>query len=169
MWIGITGKAGSGKDTVGRWFVAKGFTQASFARPLKAALAAMGFPEPANRDDKEMPVAGLTCSWRHLAQTLGTEWRNLVDPDLWIKLAQQNPATKVVWTDVRFDAEAQMIRNRGGFIIHLSGRQAWLGSAAAHSSEAGVEFKEGDVYIPNTGSLPDLYAKVQEVYRGKTS
>ena len=57
--IGLHGKAGSGKDTVADYLVANhGFEKISFATTLKAMLAAGGFTEPANRDDKEPLVGG---------------------------------------------------------------------------------------------------------------
>ena len=74
MLVGIAGAAGSGKDTVGDWFVKRfDFQKLAIASTLKAGLAAMGLPEPASRELKEVNIPGFDFSWRHAAQKLGTE------------------------------------------------------------------------------------------------
>ena len=162
--IGVTGPAGSGKDTVAGYLVEyHNYTQKSFAAPLKAMLAAIGFPEPANREDKEKQIEGFPFSWRKLAQTLGTEWRDLVDRELWLKLAQQQFGPQVVFSDARFNWEAEAIRQAGGIIIHLEGRSVDLGNEAGHASEAGVTRKPEDFIITNQGTIADLYNSVESI------
>lgn len=163
MLIGITGPAGSGKDTAGEWIVSYfDFERYAIANPLKAALAAMGLPEPSNRDLKESPVPGFNFSWRRAAQTLGTEWGRGLDEDLWLKLAERHITQRmtagksVVVTDVRFENEAAMVRRLGGYVLHMTGRKAPLDGLESHQSEAGVKVARWDVVIDNSGSLTDL-------------
>lgn len=156
--IGITGKAGSGKDTVADWLVRnQGYIKLSWAEPLKAALAAMGFPEPINRSDKEKQIEGFDFSWRQAAQTLGTEWGRALDPNIWVKIATQRmrrAGDKYVIADVRFENEAAAIRAAGGKMLFLTGRQCELGNAAGHVSEAGVEYYPSlDSMIDNSGEF----------------
>lgn len=171
--IGLTGKAGSGKDTVGDilWRSHRMY-KVAFAYPLKEALRAMGFPEPENRGDKEAIISGFGFSWRELAQTLGTEWGRARDPDLWLKLAMQKTenilrvreTNRVVITDVRFENEAAAIRERGGQIWHITGREGqMLGVTKAHASEAGVQVAKGDKVIVNSGTLVELADLVDEL------
>lgn len=171
--IGLTGKAGSGKDTVGQYLHkwANAYTLA-FAFPLKEALAAMGFPEPKDREAKEAVIAGFSFSWRELAQTLGTEWGRARDPDLWLKLAMQEvdriqavrSHSLVVITDVRFENEAAAIRERGGQIWHITGREAqMLGATKSHVSEQGLEVKRGDKVLVNSGTIAELAGLVEEL------
>ena len=171
--IGLTGKAGSGKDTVGQYLHkwADAYTLA-FAFPLKEALAVMGFPEPKDREAKDAAITGFNFSWRELAQTLGTEWGRARDPDLWLKLAMQEvdriraarPHSLVVITDVRFENEAAAIRERGGQIWHITGREGqMLGGTKAHASEAGVQVAKGDKVIVNSGTLVELADLVDEL------
>jgi len=166
MIYGITGPAGAGKDTAGAYICkVTGATHISFAAPLKAGLAAMGFPEPSNRDDKEVQIPGFPFSWRRLAQTLGTEWRNMVDPDLWLKLAM-NRATgsgDCVFTDVRFDAEATAIRERGGKIIHIQGRKVGLNGLESHASEQGILMLDTDFFVDNSGTLEQLHSQLESI------
>ena len=69
MIFGISGPAGSGKDTLAIWLTEHySFKKLAFADGLKAGLAAMGFPEPANRADKENFSPGFDFTWREAAQ-----------------------------------------------------------------------------------------------------
>ena len=170
MIYGITGPAGSGKDTLALYLKNEhDYTLRSFAGPLKAGLAAMGLPEPTSREEKESIVEGFNFTWREAAQTLGTEWGRKLQQDLWLKMAVRGVITgdKVVFTDIRFPNEANTVRDLGGSIIHLSGRKADLGSNAQHVSEQPVEFVEfSDFRIDNSGTVEELYEKMFEVMYG---
>ena len=175
MIIGFAGKAGSGKDTAADYLVAQGFTKISFASPLKAGLAAMGFPEPVNRDDKEKQIEGFDFSWREAAQKLGTEWGRGLDPNMWIKIAslnlQANPTTDFVFADLRFENEALTIREAGGYIMHLHGMLANLGSNFNHASEQSLTIIPGKDFVienvknpllTNSQNLNRLYKEIDK-------
>lgn len=153
--IGLTGLAGSGKDTAGQavlgWF-GKELSHESFARPLKAMLAAMlqvdirlleGITE-ASRQWRELEHAEFKKTPRELMLSLGTEWgRDLVHPDLWVILAKEAHSRNKggsLFTDVRFDNEAQWINDCGGVVIEImrDGTHWKSVAAATHRSEAGV-------------------------------
>jgi len=164
--VGIAGKAGAGKDTIADYLVAhSGFVKLSMAGPLKAGLAAMGFPEPANRDDKEKVIPGFDFTWRQAAQELGTGWGRGLDPLIWLKLVERLIITStqpVVISDIRFENEAALIRRLGGTMLFIQGRAADLGDAAAHISEVGVLFyPTRDKLIDNRGALKDTTAQVR--------
>jgi hypothetical protein len=170
--VGITGKAGAGKDTIADYLVREhGFTKLSFAGPLKAMLAAAGMPEPADRAVKELPVEGFDFTWREAAQKLGTEWGRGLDPDIWAKVVEQQIETlagewrpslsRFVLSDVRFENEAAMIRRLGGKVLHVTGRAVELGANAGHASEAGVAFAGGDIEINNSGDLAETLTDVR--------
>lgn len=92
---------------------------------------------------------------RYLAQTLGTEWgRDMIDPEIWLKIMQQkfNKISKVarleqgrimgmglIVPDVRFDNEAQWIRDEGGLLIHVERPDLEKISESSHSTEAGFD------------------------------
>jgi hypothetical protein len=172
--VGITGKAGAGKDTIADYLeTGHGFIRLSFASTLKAMMAAAGMPEPARRENKELPVPGFGFTWREAAQRLGTEWGRGLDQDIWVKLVEQRLRTefqgsRVVLSDVRFENEAAMIRHLGGILLHVVGRAADLGANAAHASEAGVKFSfsGGDRYIDNSGRLTDTICRVDRALWG---
>jgi hypothetical protein len=110
---------------------------------------------------------------RHLMQTLGTEWaRNSVHPDFWILLAQKEldahhfNGSGIVYTDVRFDNEADFIRRNGGLVIHIKRKHGpgVAAHAAAHASEAGVMFHpDRDEVISNDGTIAELQEQVAKL------
>lgn len=168
--VGLCGRAGAGKDTVGDWLVAnRGYTRTSFAAPIYAALAAMGFPAPATREEKEALIPGFNFSWRQAAQTLGTEWGRTLQADLWLRIVEQKVKSgtneNFVVTDVRFENEADMIRDAGGTILHISGRASDLGSRASHVSELPVMFHYNkDVLVDNGGTVKSLHKNLGALF-----
>lgn len=172
LLIGITGKAGSGKDTVGetlRDFYGVALT--SFAWPIKKAISAMlGTPMElwADRKWKEKIHPATGRSPRFMAQTLGTEWgREIIDPEIWVDLALQRlyeagwPRAAI--TDLRFDNEARVIREEGGVIIHVHRDDCGEVDNINHASEAGILPWGTDMFINNNGSLRDLGERTHEV------
>lgn len=164
MIIGLAGKAGSGKDTVADYLVANyGFEKISFSKPLKDMLSAAGFPEPTNRDDKETNIPGYNFSWRHMAQTLGTEWgRVCLDQNFWVDTAMRGVYSNknYVFSDVRFENEADAIRKAGGIVIHLLGRQSDLGSNGEHISEKPLVQIGKDIMLLNQNTKQHLFTTV---------
>ncbi len=155
--IGLTGKAGSGKDSVADALVAKyGYAKYSFAQPLKELLnERFGWtmemwadrlwkecPALHALDRNHIPIVGY--SPRQLAQWLGTDiLRRFAGPDVWVELMRQRVdkleiqgVPGVVVADVRFDNEAVAIIARGGLVLHLTNPDA--GAVAAHVSELGA-------------------------------
>jgi len=165
--IGICGVAGSGKDTVADFLVSNyGYEKISFAAILKKMLASMGFPEPGDRSDKEANIEGFNFTWRHLAQTLGTDWGRLhLHPDIWIILTMRSLKMdgKYVVSDVRFRNEQDAIIAAGGTMINLYGREVDLGAMASHASE---QLPIPSVYshsIWNDKSVEHLYAAARGI------
>lgn len=163
----ITGRAGSGKDTLASLLAAdRDATVYSFALPIKQALNALyGWTMElwADREWKEAVIPWLGRSPRYLAQTLGTEWgRELVHPELWVLLAGQRYAEHkrisnrmFIIPDCRFDNEAGIAHTLGGVVIRVVRDSA--GAVNAHKSEAGVSEHLVDATIDNNGSVQDLY------------
>lgn len=170
--IGITGRAGSGKDTLADYLVNVHDAQKyNFALPLKQALNAMFGWTMEQWDDrvwKEDTIPWLGRSPRYLAQTIGTEWgRDLVRPDLWVKLAEQRylahretqPDSPFVIPDCRFDNEALMIKELGGVVVQIRGRATQV---ETHLSEAGIAQGLIDAWIDNVGTIPEYITRAVE-------
>jgi hypothetical protein len=167
--IGLHSRASGGKDTVAAHLVERhGFVQVAFADAVYRGLATMfGVEESQLRARKEEPRA-----WffgrapRYLLQTLGTEWgRELVHPDLWVYIVksevERRRATNcrgVVISDVRYDNEADYVRNAGGQIWLIV--RTWKLLVREHSSERGIATHGPDRGLLNDGTIEDLRARV---------
>lgn len=169
--IGLTGPARSGKDSTGEVLQRRGgFYRYAITKPLKAMLECLGVGLDDWSDAKkelDIPWLGAGVSPRYLAQTLGTEWgRNLVHRDLWLLLAQRwtetlAPDERVVVTDVRFDNEADWIRESGGELWHI--QRTDRTEVLKHSSENGVRRFDCDRVVSNNGTLEELDLRVCEI------
>ncbi|MDZ4305603.1 deoxynucleotide monophosphate kinase [Pseudomonas sp. WS 5413] len=173
--IGLTGRARSGKTTAAE-HLARTYLleQYAFADPLRDGLMAIFNLDPTDfeGDRKEQPLGWLDCSPRQLMQSMGTEWaRNTVHPDVWVKLAEQNLEymTKAlgavlgfVVSDVRFENEADLIRRRGGTVIHILRPNAL--AVNPHISEAGIAANSADFTLPNYGTVEDFLRSLDEVF-----
>lgn len=157
--IGIAGKARSGKDTAAKYLLNKLGSEwyiASFADPMKEMLNVIGIDT--GDSFKDLPINQFGVSTRHMLQTLGTEWgRNLISNDFWVDVfANMNAYQCVIVPDVRFENEADLIREHG-VLICIEGRGGVDGS---HISERKLQYDDRDIYIDNRGSLSELYEKL---------
>lgn len=164
MIIGLTGKAGAGKDTVADYLVSShGFVKLSFASDIKAGLNAMfGWTKSQweDREWKEATIDWIGKSPRQLAQTLGTEWgREQVHASIWLDTAMARAEAlskagyNVVLSDVRFTNEAKAVEGIGGYVLRVDRE---VESIAMHTSEVGVPDRYLWRVIQNTGSVQDL-------------
>lgn len=178
--IGLHGKAGCGKTTVGDYLAdSQGAIQLSFALPLKLAaceLFAIPFDYFENQDLKNNK--GL--EWpeytpREILQKLGTEgMRNLFGEDFWIRRmkleidANVYDGDLVVITDCRFQNEVDFIKDNGGIVIHLTraGADGNIG-IQNHASEADLDFSQftdsNYVRVSNDGTIHKLYENIDHI------
>ena len=152
--IGITGLAGSGKDTLADILVAHTdkYIKASFAMKLKEVCLNFGWD--GQKDD----------SGRKLWQTIGMAVREY-SPNGWVNildkyLKSNHPDKQYVFTDVRFKNEADYIKANKGIIIRVTRPSLVLSEAHRHISEAGQSEITPDYTIVNDGSLTDLQNKL---------
>ena len=175
LLIGLTGRARSGKSTAAEHLVGTYLLEHyAFADPLRDGLMAIFNLDPTDfeGDRKEQPLAWLDRSPRQLMQSMGTEWaRNTVHPDVWVKLAEQNldymsnalgAVLGFVVSDVRFENEADLIRRRGGTVIHILRPNAL--AVNPHISEAGIAANPADLTLPNYGTVEGFLRSLDEVF-----
>lgn len=179
MIIGIAAKAYSGKGEATRFLTnCRGFKEIEFARPIKDALEVMFDIDLTTLEQihgKEPVLPAVGKSLRELYQTLGTDWgRDKIDTDIWVNQAARRygrlAGYDVVFSDVRFENEAQFVRGQGGTIIHL--RRSAAKGTRLHKSESGVKYQQGcDWILENNGTLPELYTQlsllIEEIERGQ--
>jgi len=184
---------GSGKSEVAKVLVGEyGAKLVKFAGPLKemtkVLLLHMGVsPSDIDRcvegDLKEQPVPGWLkendpdfnrfsngppqITPRRIMQTLGTEWRDLIDRELWSKIAIENikealaQGHHVVVDDMRFVHEMEVIRQLGGKTVYVKRPAAVV--TQQHRSEGALEGFEFDHLIRNEGTLTDLRWAVRDL------
>lgn len=182
--IGITGRAGSGKTTAALWLHTnhRNVVKYSFASPIKNMLyELLRVVIPLRQhhtvnhylnEGKEEPIPGLNgVTARRLMQTLGTEWgRHQISPDFWVNIGAQRiesrlnlPFSKstattlrIVFDDVRFANEAEVIRAAGGCVIKIvRPDDTFAAETYTHASE--MQDFEPDLTIVNDQDVANLH------------
>lgn len=127
--IAVIGASGSGKSTAAQHLVDRhGYTRIRFAQPLKEMLMTLGLTREQVDGPQELrnQPADILCgrSPRYAVQKLGTEWRDMIDKQLWARITRKRVSdliasgvTKIVIDDMRFAHEAEMFREIGCQII----------------------------------------------------
>jgi len=174
MLIGLTGKAGSGKDTVGDYLVEKHkFESAAFADHLKDVTAlAFGIDKKhfQNQELKTIvhPTFGITP--REMIQKVGTEcFRAHFDDDFWVKHIDMlykemlEEDKNFIVTDCRFDNEVMWVRNNGGVIINVSNSKVNDNVLNGHASELGIDKDLIDYTITNDSTIEMLYTNLDKL------
>lgn len=170
MIIGLQGYAGSGKSTVANYLAERhGFARRHIKQPIADMVASllvdavpMGFDDDVSRyldgDLKRTPIPELgNRSATEIQQFLGTEFgREFIDPDLWLDIWSRWAAghERVVQESVRFANEAE----RCDVVWEI--RREGYGAHNGHVSE-GLPCAEPDAVLVNSGSMEELYARVE--------
>lgn len=179
--IGLTGYAGTGKDTVRALLEQQGYHGLAFADPIRQMLRNLLINSGAgeewmdNRELKEAVIPSLGVSYRHMAQTLGTEWGRNLQADFWLRIAggymadiasvpELYDTPRFVISDVRFANEAQWVRKRGGVIWRIE--RPGTAPVRSHVSESEIYSFAPDVVIANNGDFEALFYKVAAMVGG---
>ena len=164
MIIGIAGLAGSGKTTAARYLIeTHGFTRHRMAGPLTAMMLCLGLDERHTDGDlKEVPsdiLNGLTP--RYAMQTIGTDWgRKMIGDSLWVNAWRNTlPKGNIVVDDVRFENEADAVRELGGLVVRLTRRDTL--AVGSHESEK-LDLQE-DWLVDNNKGISDLQKEFDAV------
>lgn len=152
--IGFSGAISSGKDTAAliaqHAYPGMKFKRVSFADALKQAYSVMtGIAWQNTKEFKESMCPVFKVSRREVLQRMGTNaLRNNFDKDIWINIVKHKYGEgNLIISDVRFDNEAQWIRDSGGVVIQIERTDGAEKSIYAyHESENGVK---GDFVVKN--------------------
>lgn len=173
MFIGFTGKAGSGKSSailaikklVGE---NRAVSLTKFAGPLYSIQAyaygmLSGVYTPPDDFIKD----------RELLQWLG-DWAkrragDTVFADLLTervkKISKKDPTVIHVCDDVRFDFEAKAIKDMGGVVVKITSNRAFeVGGIPGHHSENGIDDEWVDYHIENTGTIEELEEQIKTLF-----
>ena len=169
--IGFAGGAGVGKTTTAEWFVEQlKFVRLSYAAPLKASLSILtGLPLKHFLDIelKEKEIPGLNISPRVMMQKCGTEFvRGMIHPDFWLWRMRHSISDhsnrNIVIDDIRFDNEAQLVRDNGGSVIHLNREFNTPTKHTNHKSEQQLYYQENDIVV---NSLESESVTAQHIWK----
>lgn len=105
-------------------------------------------------------LAYCVISPRKAFQLFGTEWGRSISDTVWLDVA---PKTDTVITDVRFDNEAEYLRNIGAPIVKIT-RDGFRPVSNGHSSEHGVTDTLVNFQILNNGTWEELMNKARRLY-----
>lgn len=191
--IGLTGRKRVGKDTTARALVdlLGGLCcveTMAFADPMRDMLLALDPWVPSNvgwgygrrlrgavRDFggfETLKGSIYGTEYRRLMQRLGTEaGREVLGEDVWVDaLSRRLDASAsinnlVIVTDVRFDNEARLIRERGGEVWEVIRLRVAGPPEDDHASEQGIDGSLVNRYVSNNGTVADLGGVVYDLAR----
>jgi hypothetical protein len=190
MIIGISGKIGSGKDTLSvvinyladksapdsfnRWEQpVEEFTYKNkkYAENLKCMVCFLIGCNRIDLEDREFKEKELGEEWdgltpRKILQLLGTEaGREIIHPNIWVNSLFADYTTDSNWiiTDVRFPNEAQAIKDRGGIVLRIERPGGESHCGGAHASETALDDYDFDIVINNDGTIEELIDKVKQL------
>jgi hypothetical protein len=174
--IGLSGRRGSGKDTVARILQElqpeREWQIRSFGDSIKSVCAALTGEAVApyyTQEGKAELVPTFHRTRGEMLQQVGQalrEWEPLVWVDAFFAALPTDAFVLV--PDVRFDNEADPIRARGGLMLRIEGdplHQRGDGTRDDnHPSEIAMDdYAHFDALLHNTGSLEDLTRQVREL------
>ena len=188
--IGFCGAAGAGKDTASFLLSLLGYQKIAFADALKIEAydlilnpteeyrtrvkEELGINLPLSLDIAEADFEKVDIinrrkvELRRLLQWHGTEFRRAQDKDYWINKVREK-VRKGLWavSDVRFQNEVTMIREEGGQVWMIAGRDD--GYTPTHASETDWKNTKFDAIFDNAGSVTDLQTAIyNRIFESKT-
>jgi len=164
--VGITGKAGSGKDTLAK-MVMEGnehrMVTMSFAKKLRDVAEVLFGCRMETQAEKAAIYGGCMKTGREILQAIGEGMRK-IDENVWVDAvfdqiavyaskANVKNSPVVILTDVRYPNEAALCN----LVVRILRDKVLLeGDAAKHASETEMDKIKPDLIIENTGTLDDL-------------
>jgi len=174
--VGLTGFAGSGKDTVAKSMKLRGqFNRVAFADPLKNLAMKL---DPVCVDPDNSSIFSLRnqvnlYGWeqtkryedvRRFLQRLGAGARETFGEDVWIRAASKvvlgyvTDKKNVVLTDVRYPNEVDYVKSLGGFVVRVE--RPGVGPVNDHDTEVLLKNFDVDYVLTNDQTVDKLGSKV---------
>lgn len=176
--VGITGAAGSGKDTLAEMIKNDGWERLAYADALKHVCMdylGLSYDDVYTQEGKAKFNEFWGMTNREILQKVGTDaMRNGFHKNVWIKIAELklkemlSSGKKVIVTDVRFDNEAELIESLGGCVAKIvrNNENGLSNVEQAHASERGIDDKYVSFVIKNDLSKEllktEFYVKLSE-------
>lgn len=176
--IGLSGKIGSGKDTVafiiqkhfGGTFI---FEKGSFAKRLKQTVALItNTTLEMNEEGKNFIPDNMNFSLGQLQQIIGENFRKNIDENIWVNccLGKREKESNIkIITDVRYGNEVMEIEKRNGLILRINGdpqeirKKNLTNRNLNHISEIDLDDWSFNHIIENNGTKKELKRKVLNI------
>lgn len=182
--IGISGKIGSGKDTIGEYLRDKyNFKIESLALNVRRVCSILtGIPLEVllTREAKGIKVnyENKVITIGEMLQIVGNGLRESIHEDIWVNslLSGLDKTQNVVITDVRYPNEYKEIQKRGGILIRVEGDPSGIKEAIRSGksldkrdlnapSETALDQFAFPYVIFNDKSKQDLYDKIDNILK----
>lgn len=185
--IGISGKAGAGKDTIADHLCKNyGFVQYRFATPIKKISANTTGTTLEDNLNKKSFIPKISFGELEgydlgkYQQEIWKMYRENLCSDIWVRILMQDVKTstskRIVISDMRFINEANTIKkmeDRKVLLIRIERREElrikYLGSRKIDDvSETELDdYPYFDIHIENNGTFDDLYEKIYKFIKLK--
>ena len=175
MVIGIHGTLGSGKDTLCNILMQSFATHISSSRIYRKAhadtlkqivslLTGVELKWLYTEEGKNAFCPEFNMTYGQMLQQLGTNVLRSWDPDVWIKslYAGYDESKILIVPDVRFPNEAQVVRDKKGILIKITGDPVGANANSNrdknHPSETAMNvWTDWDYVVENDGPLSELW------------
>jgi hypothetical protein len=186
----ISGKKGSGKDTLATYLINNGWSSMAYADTLKEALMVLFNWDKSifEHSTKELIDNEWGTSPREMCQLLGTEFLrekcSFLNTTIYhpitkepfqatfhikrvhqkiLKLLEDNPNTNIVITDGRFPDEIEYVKWMGGKVIKIERPLLQNNEYSNHSSENQIDNLSYDFLIVNNETIENLWNKFNNI------
>ena len=178
--VGLSGRAGSGKDTTANLLVGHFLNDGaqvktlSFAGKLKDVICdvfglnAVVFEDRALKNQPMLELQGK--SPREVAQFLGTEAFRSIRSEVWVDYAMRqarrylSQGISVILTDCRFLNEADVIASYGGRVVSIERDSVEVYDHPSETAIDEIKARYATATIQNNGSMSDLAVEVKKFY-----
>ena len=172
MIIGLSGYARSGKDTVAGMLIGlHKYDNRAFADGVRQFLTQIN---PVLEDGHRLNEIVGQFGWeyakartevRRLLQVVGLEVRNFFGENCWVDRAMigVSSSQKIVFTDVRFPNEAEMIKALGGEIWRI--QRPGIAPINNHPSESAMDDWQFDKMILNSSGVEGLKQQIAAAFK----
>lgn len=180
MLIGICGKAGAGKDTIGDYLISKhSYKKIALADPIKRLVEDVFVLDKEtvyDRVKREQPLEQWDGrSVRELLQFIGTElFRSQIDDAIWVKSLWfrikryvEDSFGDYVVTDIRFPNEKNFLKKNAkkNFKLIKVVRKGYKGQVGIKGHKSESYDLDADYVVQNNGSKEQLYKKIDKILK----
>lgn len=170
--IALSGKKGSGKDTVAdmlqfyfKLYHGEETTKHAFADPVRKIAGIVASVDDVyfeDRDLKEQPIFfdDSNRTPRDYLRLVGQALKSAIDEDIWVRLLGRSAfaymTSSCIVTDVRFRNELDFVKENGAFVIKIERDDNMSDNDVSETEMDSFKDEEFDLIIKNNGTREEL-------------